>query len=64
MDSAILTKSELIKAIEELPEQIRVEDVIERLFILSKIKKGCQEADEGKTVSHEIAQKRMEKWLK
>ena len=64
MQTAILTRNELIKTMEAFPERVSVEDVMERVFLLSKIEKGCQEADEGKTVSHEVAEKRLKKWLK
>ena len=64
MQTAILTRNELIKTMKTFPERVSVEDVMERLFLLAKIEKGCQEADEGKTVSHEVAEKRMKKWLK
>ena len=64
MQTAILTRNELIKTMESFPERVRVEDVMEKLFLLAKIEKGCQEADEGKTVSHKVAEKRLGKWLK
>ena len=64
MQSSMLSKTELIQSIEALPDHISIEDVMERLFLLAKIEKGCQEADDGKTVSHEEAEKRMKKWLK
>jgi len=37
---------------------------MERLLILTKVERGCQEADDGKTVSHDEAEKRFRKWLK
>ena len=64
MQSAMLTKTELIQSIETLPDRINIEDIMERLFLLAKIEKGCQEADDGKTVSNEEAEKLMKRWLK
>ena len=40
------------------------EDVMEKLLLLAKIEKGCQEADAGKTITHSEAERRMAKWLK
>lgn len=64
MQSVMLYKNELLHSMEALPDRVSVEDAMERLFLLAKIEKGCQEADKGKTVSHEEAEKRMRKWLK
>ncbi len=61
--TTILTKNELIKTMESFPERVSVEDVMEKLMLLAKIEKGCQDADEGKTVSHKVAEKRLKKWL-
>ncbi len=64
MPEIVLEKKELMNLFSELPENILLEDIMERLFIISKIKKGCQEADKGKTLSHIEVEKRLEKWLK
>ena len=39
------------------------EDAIERIYLLSKIKKGIQQADSGLTISHEDVEKKFSKWL-
>jgi predicted transcriptional regulator len=57
-------KQDILNAVQQLPEHTSIEDAMERLFILAKMRKGCEEADSGKTVSHAEAEKRMEKWLK
>jgi predicted transcriptional regulator len=63
MATAVLDKKEILHSFDSLPEQVSVEDVMERLFLMAKIEKGCQEADAGKTLAHAEAEKRMEKWL-
>ena len=40
-----------------------IEDAMERLLLLYKIEMGIQQADQGKTVSHDEAKHRMRKWL-
>jgi predicted transcriptional regulator len=45
-------KSEIIKVIQELPEDATVEDAMERLYFLAKIERGLEQS-EGETVSHE-----------
>lgn len=58
------TKQQILKAIEELPENAKVEDAIERLYLLYKIERGIEQADSGELVSQEEARQRMAKWLK
>ena len=43
------------EAIERLPDDASVEDVMERLYLLSKINRGLDAADRGDVVSHEDA---------
>ena len=58
------TKQQMLKAIEELPEDANVEDALERLYLLYKIDKGIKQADAGELISQEEARQRMAKWLK
>ena len=58
------TRERILQAVEDLPDDATYEDAMERLLLLAKVERGRQQADEGKTVSHEEAQSRMAKWLK
>ena len=58
------TKQQILKAIEELPDDATVEDAIDRLYLLYKIERGLRQADNGEVVSQEEARQRMAKWLK
>lgn len=58
------TKQQILKAIEELPENAKVEDALERLYLLYKIERGVEQADSGELISQEEARQRMAKWLK
>jgi hypothetical protein len=52
-------KNKILKAVEELPAAVGIENVMERLLsLLYKIEKGVKEADEGRLVSHPDANKR------
>lgn len=53
------TKDLLRETAEKLPADASVEDAMERLYFLSKIERGVQEGDAGKTVSHEEVRKRL-----
>jgi hypothetical protein len=57
-------KEQLLKAIQELPEDATVEDAMERLYLLYKVERGIAQADAGKKVSQTEARRRMRRWLK
>lgn len=57
---ATLSKSEIFRALEDLPdEEIALEDVIERLILLKKVRSGLDQTGEG--VPHDEVQKQFEK---
>ncbi len=57
-------KQQMLRAIEELPDDASVEDGIERLYLIHKIERGLGQAEEGQLVSQEDARARMAQWLK
>ena len=46
------TKGEIVKAIQDLPDDATVEDAMERLYFLAKVERGLEQS-EGETISHE-----------
>lgn len=64
MRATPIKRENILTILRDLPEQTTIEDAMERLLILTKVERGCQEADDGKTVSHAEAEKRFHKWLK
>jgi predicted transcriptional regulator len=58
------TKQQILKAMEDLPEEASVEDAIDRLYLLYKIDKGVSQADQGQLITHDEARQRMARWLK
>jgi predicted transcriptional regulator len=54
------TAKERIRAtVEALPDNVTVEQAIERLYFLAKIERGLEQADAGETVSHDEAKRRL-----
>lgn len=45
--------------IEHLPEQATWDDIMYELYVKQKIEAGLQAADEGRTVPHEEAKRRL-----
>ena len=56
---AATAKQRAIEAIERLPENASLEEVMERLYFLSRVERGLQQADSGHVVSHEEAKRRL-----
>ncbi len=47
-----LVKSDIVRVIQDLPEDATVEDAMERLYFLAKVERGLEQS-EGETISHE-----------
>jgi hypothetical protein len=45
-------KSDIVRVIQDLPEDATVEDAMERLYFLAKVERGLEQS-EGETISHE-----------
>lgn len=58
------TKQQILRAIEELPDDATVEDALERLYLLYKIEEGIEQADNGQLISQSEVRQRMAKWLR
>jgi ABC-type uncharacterized transport system ATPase subunit len=59
-----MLKEKVQQVVGELPEEVDVDVLVEKLYLLEKIELGERQLAEGKGVSHEEAKKRLEKWLK
>jgi hypothetical protein len=46
-------KNEIIRAIQNLPEDATVEDAMERLYFLAKVERGLEQSESDNTISHE-----------
>ena len=58
------TKQQILKAIEDLPDDAGVEDALDQLYLLYKVERGLRQADQGELLTPEEVRERMVKWLK
>lgn len=58
------TKDRVLHAVQDLPDDSSIEDVMERLLFMAKVERGIQQADAGKTISHGQVREKMAKWLR
>jgi hypothetical protein len=59
----MLSKDQVIKSIQELPNSFSIEELFDKIIFLEKLEKGRQQSKEGKTLSEAEARKRLEQWL-
>lgn len=59
-----MKKTTVINALNELPKEFLLDDLLERLLVIEKIDEGLKEAKQGKTVSHDKVKKMVSKWHK
>ncbi|MCP3871307.1 MAG: hypothetical protein GY703_25045 [Gammaproteobacteria bacterium] len=55
-------KQEALEAIQRLPDNVDTEEMIYRLYVLENIRRGQQDAAEGKTESAEAVLKDIQSW--
>ena len=56
-------KDEVRELLENLPDDAYLEDIQYHLYVRQKIQRGLAAAEEGRTISHEEAARRMSRWL-
>ncbi|MCH8956895.1 hypothetical protein IIA28_16485 [candidate division KSB1 bacterium] len=59
-----MVKDEVIKMIQNMPEETSVEDIMAELYFRYQVDEGLKQLDEGRGIPHEEVEKRMAKWLK
>jgi len=47
-----------MEAVEKLPPDATIEDIMERLIFLAKVERGIEDVEAGKTISHEEVKRR------
>ena len=57
------TKELVIESVKNMPDDVVIEDAMERLLVIAKIERGIEQADSGQTIPHEEVKKRLSKWL-
>jgi hypothetical protein len=60
----MLTKEKVNRTINNLPEKITIDELIDRLIFMEKIEEGSHQSGEGKVVSDEDLKVIIDKWSK
>ncbi len=59
-----ITKEKLQKQIDEFPDEINIDEVIERLIMIEKIETRIQESKNNETISEDDLKNEMQEWFK
>ena len=56
-------KREVIKLIQELPEDVTMQDILYKLYVRARIEEGLNEINLGQGTPHDEAMEKISKWL-
>ena len=59
-----MQKERIKQVLNQLPDQVDIDELVEKLYLLLKIELGEQQIAAGEGIPHESAKKRLEPWLK
>ncbi len=55
-------KQDAIHAIERLPDDVPLDEIVYRLYVLNKVQQGLQDIDAGRTIRSEELAQEIEAW--
>lgn len=55
-------KQDAIEAIERLPDNVALDEIVYRLYVLNKVKQGMKDIDEGRTIPSDELAREIEQW--
>jgi predicted transcriptional regulator len=55
-------KQQAIEAIEQLPDNVALEEIVYRLYVLNKVHQGLDDVDAGRVISSEALAAEIEQW--
>ncbi|WP_376693498.1 hypothetical protein [Wenzhouxiangella sp. EGI_FJ10409] len=57
-----LTKQDALDTIGKLPDDADTDEIMYRLYVLDKVRKGQEAAEQGRTISNEDLKREIESW--
>ncbi len=55
-------KQDAIEAIERLPDDVALDEIVYRLYVVNKIRLGMQDIEAGRGISSEALAQEIEQW--
>ena len=63
MSVLLSAKQTTLDLVERLDDNVSFEDIIYELYVLEKIQRGVNDAEENRVISHKEAKQRLSRWL-
>lgn len=55
-------KQEALESLQRLPEDADIDEMMYRLYVIDKLRKGRDAVERGEVISHEELMREIEKW--
>jgi len=55
-------KKKAMDTLAKLPDNVDIDEIMYRLYVLDKIRKGREAVEQGRTISHEDLKREIEQW--
>ena len=59
----MFTKTQLIDSLSKLPENLTIDQVIDHVIFVEKVRKGLSDSENGRINSKDEAKQKLNKWL-
>ena len=59
-----MRKDKVLEAVNELPSEFELEELIEKLIFIEKVEKGLAQLDKGEIKTHEAVKQIVKTWRK
>jgi hypothetical protein len=60
----MITKAQIIKTLDKLPDELSIDQVIDELLYIEKVQQGLSDSENDRVNSKEEAKDKLSKWLK
>ena len=54
-----MRKAQILETLENLPEEFTIDELVDKLVVIERINKGLRDIEEGRSISHEEAKKKV-----
>jgi hypothetical protein len=62
--TTISFKEKVLQSVQEMPQDIGIEDIMEHLYFLYKIEQGLKQVEANDVISHQDAKQNFKQWHK
>ena len=56
-------KEKIIRGINNLPDSVTIDDILDQIILIEKVEKGIEQSDKNQVISDDDLDKRLGKWF-